>query len=101
MNEVITNNDAQIKDFMASVDSMMVEMMAVAENFRPSLSGTRFLTDEQLANLLHVNRRTLQEYRNNGFLPYYKVCGKVLYKESEIERILQENLREAWGTQSA
>ena len=101
MNNVLTNNDAQIKDFMASVETMMNEIAQVADNLRPSLSGTRFLTDAQLANLLHVNRRTLQEYRNNGFLPYYRVCGKILYKECDIEKILQENLSEAWGLQSA
>ncbi len=97
MNEVITNNDAGVKDFMASVETMMTEIAQMADNLRPSLSGTRFLTDVQLSNLLHVNRRTLQEYRNNGYLPYYKICGKIIYKESDIEKILQENLREAWG----
>lgn len=96
MNEVITDDDAKIRDFMASVDTMMKEITQVADNFRPSLLRTRFLTDVQLSTLLHVNRRTLQEYRNNGFLPYYKICGKIIYKESDIEKILQENLRESW-----
>ncbi|MFI3294036.1 MAG: helix-turn-helix domain-containing protein [Rikenellaceae bacterium] len=76
---------------------MMAEITQAADNFRPSLMGTRFLNDEQLSNLLHVNRRTLQEYRNNGYLSYYKICGKIIYKESDIEKILQENLREAWS----
>ncbi len=91
MNEVVTNHDAQIKDFMASVDSMMNEIAQMADNFQPTLSGTRFLTDSQLSELLHISRRTLQEYRNNGVIPYYHVCGKILYKESEIEEVLKKN----------
>ncbi|MFR9543070.1 MAG: helix-turn-helix domain-containing protein [Rikenellaceae bacterium] len=97
MNNVVTNEDAKVKDFLATIETMMTEITQAADNFRPSLMGTRFLNDEQLSNLLHVNRRTLQEYRNNGYLPYYKICGKIIYKESDIEKILQENLREAWS----
>ena len=35
--------------------------------------------------------RTLQEYRSSGKLPYYMICGKVLYRESEIEKLLQDS----------
>ena len=93
MNNVITNSDAQIKDFMASVDTMMTEIAQVADNFRPSLSGTRFLTDVQLSALLHVNRRTLQESATMA-PPYYKIC-KIIYKESDIEECYREPA-EAW-----
>ena len=96
MNEVITNNDAQIKDFMASIDLIMKEMTQVADQLRPSISSTRFITDNQLSKALQISRRTLQEYRNNGFLPYYQLCGKILYKESDIEEVLRKNVREAW-----
>ena len=49
-----------------------------------------FLTDEELSKLLKVSRRTLQEYRTLGVIPYYLVQGKALYKESDIQKVLDD-----------
>ena len=45
---------------------------------------------------LKVSRRTLQDYRNNGMIAYYQLGGKILYKESDIERMLAASYREAF-----
>lgn len=58
---------------------------------QPTLNNERFLTDEELSKILRVSRRTLQEYRSAGAIPYYLVQGKALYKESEIEKILNDS----------
>ena len=59
------------------------------------LSGHRYLTDAELAKCLKISRRTLQEYRNNGIIPFYHVGGKILYKEADIEEFLETNRQEA------
>ena len=43
---------------------------------------------------LYISPRTLQDYRDRGIIPYTQFAGKILYKESEIERILKNNYRE-------
>ena len=58
--------------------------------------GERFLTDREVSARLKVSRRTLQDYRNNGIISYYQLGGKILYKESDIERMLAANYREAF-----
>ena len=52
--------------------------------------GERFLTDEELSGILRISRRTLQEYRTFGVIPYYLLQGKVLYKESDIQKLLED-----------
>ena len=52
-----------------------------------------FLTDEELSKILRVSRRTLQEYRTLGVVPYYLVQGKALYKESDILKILEDSYK--------
>lgn len=59
------------------------------------MNGERFLTDSELSVMLKISRRTLQEYRNEGRLPYIQLGGKVLYRESDIERMLQDGYRKA------
>lgn len=59
------------------------------------MNGEHFLTDSELSVMLKISRRTLQEYRNEGRLPYIRLGGKVLYRESDIERMLQDGYRKA------
>ena len=65
-------------------------------NSRPTLGGERFLTDREVSARLKVSRRTLQDYRNTGMIAYFQLGGKILYKESDIERMLAANYREAF-----
>ena len=63
------------------------------ESYRPPLDGERYLTDKEVAELLRVSRRTLQEYRNNRILPFILLAGKVLYPESGLREVLEANYR--------
>ena len=87
MSEMITENHALVAQFGDTLDRL---------NSRPTLGGERFLTDREVSARLKVSRRTLQDYRNNGMIAYYQLGGKVLYKESDIERMLAANYREAF-----
>ena len=42
--------------------------------------------------MLKVSRRTLQDYRDNGILPYTRVGGKILYLSSDKSVSLYWNL---------
>ena len=40
--------------------------------------------------------RTLQDYRNEGRIAYIQLGGKILYRESDIERMLNDGYRSAY-----
>ena len=63
------------------------------ESYRPPLDGEVYLTDKEVADLLRVSRRTLQEYRNGRLLPYIILGGKTLYPESGLREVLEVNYR--------
>ena len=52
--------------------------------------------DKEVSAQSKLSRRTLQDYRNEGRISYYQLGGKILYRESNIEKMLQENYREAY-----
>lgn len=54
------------------------------------LDGELYLTDIELSERLKISRRTLQDYRSAGKIPFYMVCGRVLYRQSDIEALLQK-----------
>ena len=96
MIEMITKNHPLVAEFGDSLDRLLDGIENFMANSRPTLGGERFLTDKEVSARLKVSRRTLQDYRNNGIIAYYQLGGKILYKESDIERMLAANYREAF-----
>jgi excisionase family DNA binding protein len=71
---------------------MLDSIENMIDNNKSSLNGERFLTDKEVSERLKLSRRTLQEYRTEGKIPYYQLGGgKILYRESDIEKMLNDN----------
>ena len=86
-----------VKNFHSNIDRLLVSLEKLFNQHRPSsMFGDELLTDKEVAYLLKVSRRTLQDYRNNGILPYTQVGGKILYRTSDIERTLMNGYKEAY-----
>ena len=93
-----------VKDLNMEADDMQVVLSAisgvskrikeVAQTHKPLFGGEHSLTGKEVCERLYISPRTLQDYRDKGIIPYTQFAGKILYKESEIERILKNNYRE-------
>ncbi|MFI3306706.1 MAG: helix-turn-helix domain-containing protein [Rikenellaceae bacterium] len=68
----------------------------LSKSYRPTLRGERYLTDKEVSERLKISRRTLQEWRNIGGVEYILIEGKILYAESEIQRLLDKHYQKAW-----
>lgn len=68
MEDVITERTPQVIAFFQTMESLLTNIESMAGNCRPFLNGERFMTDKQLAEVLKISRRTLQDYRTNGIL---------------------------------
>jgi len=89
MNELIMPHNVGVKNALENMKEVIALYKEVIGNYRPLLDGERYLTDREVAQILKVSRRTLQEYRNDGVIPYILLGGKVLYRESDLERALE------------
>lgn len=98
MNKTIMTNDEWAIGFMEQLDSMLNGIESMNEKSRASFSNERSLTDKEVSAWLKVSRRTLQDYRNNGMVSYYQLGGKILYKESDIEKMVMDGYRNAYRT---
>lgn len=50
-----------------------------------------WLDGQEVMQYLHVSKRTLQNLRATGLLPYSQVNGKFYYKASDVEALLESN----------
>ena len=100
MNGTIMTNDEWAVGFMEQLDSMLDGIESMNEKSKASFGNERFLTDKEVSAWLKVSRRTLQDYRNNGMVSYYQLGGKILYKESDIEKLVMGGYRNAYRTET-
>ena len=95
MNGLLTGKHERILALFRKLDHMTDRLGSLSRSPRPVLDGEHYLTDRELSGRLKISRRTLQEYRNEGRLPYIPLGGKVLYRESDIEKMLRDGYRKA------
>jgi len=94
--DLITRKNEKVIDFFDSLQQMLSSIESAFNNSKPSLNGEKYLTDREVSEKLKVSRRTLQDYRNQGRIAYIQLGGKILYRESDIEKMLEENYYKAW-----
>ena len=87
MNELIMPHNVGVKNAVENMKEVLALYKKVIGNYRPLLDGERYLTDKEVSQILKISRRTLQEYRNDGVLPYILLGGKVLYRESDLPSV--------------
>lgn len=96
-NQLITpENNERVKSFFLSLDRLSSLMERLFASRKPTLGGEGFYTDEELSKKLKISRRSLQDYRNEGRIPYIKLGGKILYRASDIDKLLEEGYKESF-----
>ena len=93
-----------VKDLNMDVDDMQMVLSAissvskrikeVAQTHKPLFGGEQFLTGKEVCERLYISPRTLQDYRDKRIIPYTQFAGKILYKVSDLERMLKNSYRE-------
>ena len=92
-----------VKDLNLEADEMQVVLSAlsgvskrikeVAQTHKPLFGGEHFLTGKDVCERLYISPRTLQDYRDREIIPYTQFAGKILYKASDLENVLDENYK--------
>ena len=92
-----------VKDLNMDADDMQVVLSAisgvskrikeVAQTHKPLFGGEHFLTGKEVCERLYISPRTLQDYRDKRVIPYTQFTGKILYKASDLEKILMMNYK--------
>lgn len=93
---LLTKENPDIIRFFQNIEFLSGVLEKKAEGFRPVLNGERYITEAELSEQLKITRRTLVEHRTTGLLPFYRLGGRILYKENDIIHLLEENRMEAF-----
>lgn len=95
-NKLVTKDNPEVQAFFEELENLLNLISRSFENYTPMLDNERFITDAELSRMIRLSKRTLQEYRSASKLAYYQLGGKILYKESDIKKLLESNRMEAF-----
>jgi len=89
--DVLDRKSEAVLSFFTGLEEMLDCIRETLENRTPHLNGEKFLTNKEVCRILHVSARTLQEWKTNGMIPYIQLKGKILYRQSDIDKMLENN----------
>ena len=89
--DLLTNENKEIIAYQEIMTRLRNRIEEILKNYRPVMNGEIYLSGEDVCSLLHISKRTLQQYRDDNILPYIQIGGKIIYKESELLKILEQN----------
>ncbi len=78
--------DLGIKKIMTKLDSM--EKLF---KFQNCLVESEHYDNQDVCQLLNISKRTLQRYRSEGILPYWKKGHKIYYNKESVSQFISEN----------
>lgn len=78
---------------LSALKGVSKRIKEVAQTHKPLFAGELFLTGKEVCERLYISPRTLQDYRDRKIIPYTQFAGKILYKASDLEKILEENYK--------
>jgi len=99
--EVITIENQAFSKLLNNLENLTHEIRTLNQNSKPNenltkpkeklASNDQWLDNEDVCKLLRVTKRTLQNYRDNFVLPYSQIGKKILYKASDVQKVLEKN----------
>jgi len=88
MEDLITKDSTEFKELAGQLKSAHKNVMAIREKHRPSIADEHYLTGEEVMMFLHICQRSLQTLRDNRIIGFTTIGGKILYPESELQKVL-------------
>lgn len=87
--DILDNKSPQIGSFFTALNELSATIQQALQNRTPHLNGEKYLTNQEVCQLLRISSRTLQNWRDTGKIPFIRLKGKILYRESRVKRRLE------------
>ena len=68
------------------LDNLMLEL-----NKNRKLPTDPFFSNDEFMDLMRISVRTAQLWRDQGLISYSQISGKIYYRMSDIQQLLDEN----------
>lgn len=89
--DLLTYEAEEIICYQEIIAQLRNRIEEILKNYRPVMNGEIYLSGQDVCQMLHISKRTLQQYRDDKILPYIQIGGKIIYKQSDLLTTLEQN----------
>ena len=93
--EVVTIEKATFEEIQNGVIEAISMAESLLSKFKPN--HPKWLDNENVCMMLNISKRTLQNYKDQGILPYSYVSRKSYFKLSDVENLLKNKTKDNNG----
>lgn len=94
--EILNHKSPEIISLLEKADKTLNLIHAAFKKRTPLLEGEKYLSNKDVGRMLQMSIRTLQDWRDHGRIDYIQISGKILYRESDILKLLEDNYYKSW-----
>lgn len=96
INDILNSKSSEILELYHTMEKINANISNHTDADQSKESEDTFLGNKDVCKLLQLSPRTLQDYRDKRLIAFYKLEGKILYKMSDIRKMLENNYYDAW-----
>ena len=89
--DLLTNEAEEIIEQQQMIMQLRSRIEEILKNYRPVMNGEIYFSGQEVCELLHISKCTLQQYSDDKILPYIQIGGKIIFKQSDILLVLEQN----------
>lgn len=94
--EILDKKADVVISLFRTLDEVQEVIKEAFKRRTPHLNGEKCLTNNEVSKLLNLSTRTLQDWRDNGVISYIQISGKILYRQTDILKLLEDNFEKSW-----
>jgi hypothetical protein len=91
MSEKFTILEKEILDNLIQANKELIEQL---KNQKKHSLTDEWLDSQDIKHILNISDRTIHNWKRKGILKYSKVDGKLYFKKSHIEELLENNMQD-------
>ena len=84
--DVITIQSEAFQELKSSMDEIKKQLTAKEKEPKD-----KWLDNQEVMQMLHISKRLLQSWRDDGKVNFSQVGAKIYYRESEINNLLEKH----------
>lgn len=88
MRTMILIEEDGFKELLSKIDRIE-KFLTIVKDVESKESD--WVSNEKACELLNVTSRTMQNYRDNGIIPFSKVGSKIYYKQGDLDEHFQSH----------
>ena len=79
--DLLTNDNEEIISHQEMILILRDRIENILKNYRPVMNGEIYLSGEDVCKLLHISKRTLQQYRDDNICRIFRSVAKLFIRK--------------------